>query len=223
MYRAKRILGMLVLSSSLLLGCGDSDTTNRGKFKLPAGAKADDPIYSCKGSCGDMAPGGCWCDELCTTFNDCCADVKTACAQPTPPPPTWCSKGTVDPGTPTYVDSTDGMKCEIAKPVCLTTDSGACPQLAPLPPDWCKNGDVVQGEPTYVDSTDGMKCKLPTPVCVTKDATACPQLAPLPPDWCKNGKVVQGAPKFIDSTDGMKCQLPTPICLTTDPTACPQP
>ena len=34
---------------------------------------------SCVGFCGDQAPGGCWCDDLCAESEDCCADKDTAC------------------------------------------------------------------------------------------------------------------------------------------------
>jgi len=35
---------------------------------------------ACLGSCGTRAPGGCWCDNLCQGFGDCCADVCTDCS-----------------------------------------------------------------------------------------------------------------------------------------------
>lgn len=34
---------------------------------------------SCHGYCGGQAPGGCWCDELCCGFFDCCPDKYAAC------------------------------------------------------------------------------------------------------------------------------------------------
>lgn len=36
---------------------------------------------SCEGSCGGQADG-CWCDELCSQFGDCCEDYEPACAAP---------------------------------------------------------------------------------------------------------------------------------------------
>ncbi|HLT34914.1 MAG TPA: trypsin-like serine protease [Enhygromyxa sp.] len=38
----------------------------------------DDPD-SCEGSCGEQAPGGCWCDDACTKYGDCCDDVVSQC------------------------------------------------------------------------------------------------------------------------------------------------
>ena len=34
---------------------------------------------SCVGHCGDMAPGECYCDDICFGNNDCCADICEAC------------------------------------------------------------------------------------------------------------------------------------------------
>jgi hypothetical protein len=36
-------------------------------------------LQSCDGYCGGMAPGQCYCDELCFNFSDCCSDVCTHC------------------------------------------------------------------------------------------------------------------------------------------------
>jgi len=37
------------------------------------------PSGSCIGHCGMKAPEGCYCDSECSQFNDCCADICTAC------------------------------------------------------------------------------------------------------------------------------------------------
>jgi len=41
-----------------------------------SGGGADD---SCVGYCDDKAPGGCWCDESCFEYDDCCDDICEAC------------------------------------------------------------------------------------------------------------------------------------------------
>jgi hypothetical protein len=43
---------------------------------LSGGGGADD---SCFGFCGDSAPGGCWCDQSCFEYDDCCEDICDAC------------------------------------------------------------------------------------------------------------------------------------------------
>jgi hypothetical protein len=37
------------------------------------------PPTSCEGHCGGQAPGGCWCDSLCTQYGDCCGDKQNKC------------------------------------------------------------------------------------------------------------------------------------------------
>ncbi|MEM9488023.1 MAG: hypothetical protein AAGC55_02700, partial [Myxococcota bacterium] len=34
---------------------------------------------SCAGACGSVAPGGCWCDDVCMDYGDCCADLAAVC------------------------------------------------------------------------------------------------------------------------------------------------
>jgi hypothetical protein len=34
---------------------------------------------TCADSCGGQAPGGCYCDDLCREFRDCCTDYLLAC------------------------------------------------------------------------------------------------------------------------------------------------
>ncbi|TVQ56518.1 MAG: hypothetical protein EA377_02100 [Phycisphaerales bacterium] len=49
--------------------------------------------FTCEGFCGGSAPGGCWCDDLCGEFDDCCEDVCDAC-----PDLDFCDPG-IDPYT----------------------------------------------------------------------------------------------------------------------------
>ena len=39
---------------------------------------------SCNGNCGGQAPGGCFCDDACVNFGDCCSDFQQFCAAPDP-------------------------------------------------------------------------------------------------------------------------------------------
>lgn len=36
---------------------------------------------SCLYFCGSRTPGGCWCDDTCTTYGDCCSDKTTVCGE----------------------------------------------------------------------------------------------------------------------------------------------
>jgi len=42
---------------------------------------------SCDGACGGQAAGGCWCDDQCTKYGDCCSDKAEICA----PDPNSCA------------------------------------------------------------------------------------------------------------------------------------
>jgi hypothetical protein len=46
-------------------------------------------LDTCEGSCGAQSPGGCWCDEQCCGFGDCCDDKLEVCGgcDPNPPAP----------------------------------------------------------------------------------------------------------------------------------------
>ena len=60
-----------------------------------------EPESSCVDACGGASDDGCWCDELCHVFGDCCGDIKEVCEDPAGP----CDDGT-DP------------VCAIAEPEC---------------------------------------------------------------------------------------------------------
>ena len=49
-----------------------------------------EPAASCVDFCGEEAPAGCWCDENCASFGDCCDDVCEACDIGCPPDPDSC-------------------------------------------------------------------------------------------------------------------------------------
>jgi hypothetical protein len=57
----------------------DSYDGKGGDFTLNASCAGDQPEASCAGVCGDAAPTGCWCDETCAEYGDCCKDVCLEC------------------------------------------------------------------------------------------------------------------------------------------------
>ncbi len=75
------------------------------------------PDNSCEGRCGQKAPGGCWCDDLCSQYGDCCSDYQQACVNPTPnPTPTPTPDPTPTPGpnpTPTPDPNPSGTTCSL--------------------------------------------------------------------------------------------------------------
>lgn len=49
------------------------------------GCACDDPPPNpdtCEGACGGKSEGSCWCDDLCSTYGDCCDDYDAACSEP---------------------------------------------------------------------------------------------------------------------------------------------
>jgi len=63
----------------LLFACGDQgeEKTGRGPLTMERSGKADGT--SCKGYCGKQAPAGCWCDDQCKNYGDCCLDKEAEC------------------------------------------------------------------------------------------------------------------------------------------------
>lgn len=73
-------LGLLVLS------CGDEPREpDRQVLFGAAGAKADLP-GTCRESCGAQASEGCWCDDMCVAYGDCCPDRAKVCDAQGPQP-----------------------------------------------------------------------------------------------------------------------------------------
>ncbi len=67
---------------------GPTPTPTPGPTPTPTPA----PGKSCKNPsggnyCGKKSPDGCWCDNLCSQYNDCCPDKQQVCdGNPTPTP-----------------------------------------------------------------------------------------------------------------------------------------
>jgi hypothetical protein len=60
----------------LCAGCEAPPHAARGTWHSTG--KADDAA-SCAGACGGEASAGCWCDDLCTDYGDCCPDKARVC------------------------------------------------------------------------------------------------------------------------------------------------
>ncbi len=72
----------LSLTTLLLAACGqepvDPTGEQRGVISDNGPLKADG-ANSCKGLCGKKASTGCWCDEACALWGDCCPDKGAVC------------------------------------------------------------------------------------------------------------------------------------------------
>ncbi|RMH43631.1 MAG: hypothetical protein D6689_04605 [Deltaproteobacteria bacterium] len=71
----------LPLSLSLLLfACAPASEEDVGAARGLAPSGKADGAGSCDlGTCGGQAAGGCWCDDLCAGYGDCCANAGDVC------------------------------------------------------------------------------------------------------------------------------------------------
>lgn len=67
-------------------GTGEELDTTRGDVAAEQGLLAG----SCVGSCGGQSPDGCWCDEYCSGYGDCCTDYDAVCNGTPEPDPNSC-------------------------------------------------------------------------------------------------------------------------------------
>ncbi|MFH1130208.1 MAG: hypothetical protein V1754_02665, partial [Pseudomonadota bacterium] len=70
--------------------------------KADGGDKADGGNGSCKNFCGKQTPTGCWCDDLCSSYDNCCSDKTEVCDSPT--------------------NKCVGITCTLAAPECVGDD-----------------------------------------------------------------------------------------------------
>lgn len=54
----------------------DADTNATAVFTEQSTQIPDD---SCEDRCGNQAPDGCWCDNACVNYGDCCPDKQEQC------------------------------------------------------------------------------------------------------------------------------------------------
>ena len=135
-----RLLKAALFSSSLLLvACStEAQDTRDGATAGERGLGKADGVF---GSCfdgevttcgGPAAEGNCWCDDLCTSYGDCCSDKAEACGGEEPPPLPELCMGDNDCG--------DGQVCDHTE--CLS----ACNGTADVCPAVCM-GQCIDGEP----------------------------------------------------------------------------
>ena len=197
----------LVSGLAISYGCmqdGESfDKTDRGAHVV-AGSCA-----SGVDACGGQSDDGCWCDDGCEYWGDCCDDKADVCDAP----PVFCADGDIV-EEPSYVDGPNSNFCKETTTHCLTRNLSNCPQVLPPP---CVDGHLVAGKSTFVPSTDGKECEITPLHCVTDDNDACPQFAPPIPGVvvCFNG-TFETEPAFLPSTDGKECFVPKGYCVASE-------
>lgn len=78
--KTARDLSLTMLLALMTAACGDSSSQGRGT-DIPRGLGKADGSSSCLDICGDQAAAGCWCDDTCELYGDCCGDKKQTCDQ----------------------------------------------------------------------------------------------------------------------------------------------
>jgi hypothetical protein len=205
-----KTLTLLTLGLSLtLLACGGEDpaTAERGVISDPGPVKADG-TNSCKASCGGQAPSGCWCDELCTGFGDCCPDYQARC---------------VSTLTCANVKCAAGTHCELKG-----INGGAVPVCIKDPITTCANLKCAAGYHCELKGINGGA----VPVCIKDPLITCANLKCAAGYHCDDtivdGKVVGCVPDAsclaVLCAPGTHCELkglnggsPVPVCVK-DPT-----
>lgn len=190
-----------------LWSCGSEDM-GRGPLKRTPLGKADGS-YSCSGLCGDKAPGGCFCDDKCETFGDCCPDKKSACDGVTPSCAGACG-----------FQSVDGCWCD---ELCENYGDCCADRVEVCLPAGCTdNSQCAEGEYCFADSclSDGAQgtCRPLPEKCVMVDKPVCgcdgetyfntcvAHLAGVNKDYA--GECVCGGPEGKGCPAGQKCKLP---------------
>ncbi len=76
----KQTVGIATVLLALCGACEAPDRSPPERSGTQAVGKADAPSGSCDAAtCGGIGNGGCWCDEECAAYGDCCADAAQVC------------------------------------------------------------------------------------------------------------------------------------------------
>jgi hypothetical protein len=64
------------------LFCSAGFKTDANGCEICACADPVGPAETCEGACGDQSASGCWCDDACAGYGDCCGDIDDFCSEP---------------------------------------------------------------------------------------------------------------------------------------------
>lgn len=143
MYNTSKTIGIIIISAALA-ACGGQElpgTKDRTlSVQVPHGATKADGFLTCQGHCGGEALG-CWCDDGCEAYGDCCPDKPQICDGVPPPDCT----GNEDCATGAYCHFEDGA-CRLPTFNILTGECKTMPEAcyavaAPV----CGCDDVTYG------------------------------------------------------------------------------
>lgn len=72
----------LVVLGACITDLSETDPLSAGRGEVSAAALEHG---SCADACGGLSDDGCWCDDLCATYGDCCSDYEPVCVAPPAP------------------------------------------------------------------------------------------------------------------------------------------
>lgn len=117
---------------------------------------------------------------------------------------------------PHFVDSADGLSCQLNDQLCVSDDPMVCPELDQPS---CPNGTIAIEDETAPSRYDGVFCNRARYHCLSP---ACPPPPPLPDSYCAGGVGnLVGVATFVAASDGMECLDGHYYCVTNDFGACP--
>jgi hypothetical protein len=230
-------LGFLTVALLMVVGCGRETVEPRGSLERGAGIGKTDGSFSCKDSCGKKAPGGCWCDDSCALYGDCCKDKGAVCDQKTTTSckgacggqsadGCWCDaqcakfgdccddKASLCDATPADCSSLDKPACDKRSDCKWTTTPGF-----PGPISMCKKDEPIPPPPSC-SSLDKAACDTRSD-CEWTTTPGFPGPISMCKEFCKGGEIFE-KPVYTDATDGKSCEGKEPICLTKDDSSCPK-
>ena len=206
-----------------ILECGDG-TCDAGEDCLSC--PADCGLCGCDGYCSQGSPDGCYCDDACHEFGDCCPDVCDFCPDLLA---CSCGDGNCDPNEdcancPADCSCPPGQECldGVCAPVgaCCDGDTGVC-EDGVLPGD-CVGGqlewfeDALCGEIECFQHT-GACCDSDTGVCVDNvmpgDCVGAQQ------EWSKDTLCADLVPPCAADIEAC-CHMSNGTCTNVAPTVC---
>lgn len=190
--RAASVLGFLFLTACTI-DVGGDDVVTAGRGASPEALE----FGTCVDSCGDASPDGCWCDDQCESFGDCCADYEDVCLAVQPPVCAFAILCAPD----TWPTDTDGDGCE-----------DTCETVSCFDDSQCPGSGHCTAEVTDQCCPPNALCSFDIPPC---EGTCTWEPPPPPPLTCAS---VDCAPGYVcqDGPDGATCVEDPNECYSDD-------
>lgn len=202
-----QVARLAALAVCALAACTTELSTERPADRAVPSAQA---LHSgtCASSCGDVSPDGCWCDDACEEWGDCCPDFEAQCVIDDDLPPGACEDAS---------DCAEGEECRQVQ--CVTTPCYA--MCTPV----CAEALMLCAPGTLPEDTDGDGCKdACVPACEIAircaagyhpedaDGDGCPDTCT--PDAACTVSLLCVEGSLAQDTDGDGCE---DACVPTEP------